>query len=429
MNAQTQIRSFESQVLWRRDPDTRFWQDVRVSSRTMRAGLAMLIRRFPPIRDLIDNAFRIDDRVRQIRVSAVRRRGYQTLAEPYTGYGTTSWVRVLARVQMVPPPSRRLRVFARRRKERALRGWRSFTRIAAGNVPTTVIIDGARHQVMADRGGVIDVNLPATLEPGWREVEFESFDGHVTVAPVFITADDQHVGLISDIDDTVMVTALPRPLLAAWNTFVLDEHARTPTPGMNVFYERTLRAIGYEAAPVIYLSTGPWNVAPTLARFLGRNLYPAGALLLTDWGPTPQRLFRSGTEHKIDNLERLASEFPHMKWLLVGDDGQHDEEIYGRFAEKHPENVLAVAIRQLSTSEAVLAGGRSLTPKWRKDPNVPWVYGPDGSALVARLRDEGLLGDEDVIESEIMAAFHDEIIDRNEYHATGGERGDLNPRG
>ena len=50
-----------------------------------------------------------------------------------------------------------------------------------------------------------------------------------------------------------------------------------------------------DAPPVFYLSTGAWNVAPTLTRFLSRNLYPPGALLLTDWGPTTDRWFRSGT--------------------------------------------------------------------------------------------------------------------------------------
>lgn len=403
-------------------------EDDTVLLRHIRDALTTAIMRFPPMRELVDNAFRVEDRVRHIRVASVRRRGYQTIAEPYTGYGTTRWVRVLARVQMVPPPARRLRVLPRRRsKERIVRGWRSFTRISAGNVPTTVIIDGTRHRVVADRGGVIDVNLPASLTPGWHEVQFESFDGHITVAPVFVIADDQQLGLVSDIDDTVMVTALPRPFLAAWNTFVLDEHARTPTPGMNVFYERTLQTIGYQSAPVIYLSTGPWNVAPTLARFLGRNLYPAGTLLLTDWGPTPERLFRSGTDHKVRNLERLAREFPHMKWLLVGDDGQHDEEIYGRFADVHPENVLAIAIRQLSTSESVLAGSLTLTPKWRSTSNVPWIYGPDGAALVSGLRKRGILPEHDANEDAIMDEYRDEIADRLQFLETDGESGNLHP--
>ena len=89
-----------------------------------------------------------------------------------------------------------------------------------------------------------------------------------------------------------MVTALPRPLLAAWHTFVVNEHARATTPGMPVLYERLVTR--QRDAPVIYLSTGAWNVAPTLTRFLSRNLYPAGCpaahRLGTDRGPlVPQR--------------------------------------------------------------------------------------------------------------------------------------------
>ncbi len=205
-------------------------------------------------------------------------------------------------------------------------------------------------------------------------------------AQVFIVDPASGFGILSDIDDTVMVTALPRPFLAAWNTFVLDEHARTPVAGMAVLYERLARA--HPRSPFIYLSTGAWNVAPTLKRFLGRNLYPPGALLLTDWGPTHDRWFRSGREHKHRNLERLAQEFPDLRWLLIGDDGQHDPEIYGEFERAHPDNVAAIAIRQLSPGEAVLAGGRSNA---REQAGAPWLTAPDGAGLSAQLAAIGIL--------------------------------------
>ncbi|MBD4424944.1 DUF2183 domain-containing protein, partial [Xanthomonas citri pv. citri] len=82
--------------------------------------------------------------------------------------------------------------------------------------------------------------------------------------------------------------------------------------------------------------------------FLGRNLYPLGALLLTSWGPTKDRWFRSGQEHKRVQLERLAEQFPDIQWILVGDDGQHDPEIYAEFAQRHPDRVKAIVIRQLT---------------------------------------------------------------------------------
>lgn len=384
---------------------------LRSSGGSRNRSVGAVIASLPIVRTIVHNAFRIEDMYYAWRVRRARRRDYRVVVEPYTGYGSTSWVRVLARVQMVPPQLRtehllkrlraKLRLPKRRSGSRPVRGWRAFTRINVANVAITVRIDGDEHRVMADRGGVIDINLVAALSPGWHTIEFVSPDAVVTEAPVFIVADDQRVGILSDIDDTVMVTALPRPLLAAWNTFVLDEHARTPTPGMNVFYERLVLSYGRDTAPFFYLSTGPWNVAPALARFLGRNLYPPGPLLLTDWGPTQGRLFRSGRDHKVQNLERLAVEFPNVKWILIGDDGQRDEEIYGRFARKHPENVLAVGIRLLSTGEAILAGGRSL-PGGRP-VSVPWFRAPDGAGLTEAFRSAGLLEqDSSISEGERM---------------------------
>lgn len=360
---------------------------------------------FEFVRKLAANAFRVEDGIKAWRLSGALKRGEICEVEAYTGYGTTEQVRVLGRVQMLPPAMRRagrrrflgvLPVGINRSRERSVRGWRSFVRVTVPYSKATVIIGDQRHEVRADRGGVIDAVLPSTLPAGWQTVTFESADGRLTNARVFITPSDQRVGIVSDIDDTVMVTSLPRPLLAAWNTFVLDEHARAAVPGMNVLYQRLETKFGDERTPVVYLSTGSWNVAPTLNRFLGRNMYPFGPLLLTDWGPTPQRLFRSGTEHKRQNLRRLREEFPQMKWLLIGDDGQHDEQIYGEFAAEFPESVLAIAIRQLSNTESVLAGGRATSGlKWRSRTNVPWAYAPNGAALVEELASMGILDHDD----------------------------------
>jgi phosphatidate phosphatase APP1 len=194
--------------------------------------------------------------------------------------------------------------------------------------------------------------------------------------------------VLSDVDDTVMVTALPRPFIAFWNSFVLDEHARIPVPGMAVLLDQLLRQ--HPGSPMVYLSTGAWNVAPTLWRFLGRHLFPAGSMLLTDWGPTHDRWFRSGRDHKLTNLRRLAAEFPNVKWLLIGDDGQHDESIYTQFMDEHPEAVAGVAIRRLLPAEAVMAGGRAGREPHSPD-TAPWVSAEDGAGLRDLLGEAGIL--------------------------------------
>lgn len=340
---------------------------------------------------VLHRAARIEDAFHEFRARRARKRGHLSTVVPYAGYGMPTWARVLGRVVLVPEPrpgSRAERKY--RKREESVRGWRSFISVPVNDVDVEVEIDGVTHLVHPDRGGVIDEVIPVDLAPGTHTLIMRAADSRGTSeATLFIVDPESRFGIISDIDDTVMVTALPRPLLAAWNTFVLDEHARVSTPGMPVLFQRL--ASQRPSTPVIYVSTGAWNVAATLTRFLSRNLFPSGALLLTDWGPTHDRLFRSGREHKRDSLARLAREFPQMRWLLVGDDGQHDEELYGEFASAHPQNVAAVAIRQLSTGEAVLAGGRSKAERHSSVSGVPWVYAPDGAALLEQLTALGLL--------------------------------------
>lgn len=329
---------------------------------------------------ILHRAARIEDAFHAFREKRARKRGSTPTVIPYAGYGGDGWIRVLCRVLLVAPakPSE-----PETTRYKNVRGWRSFTSVPIDDVEVIVSAGGEEFRVKANRGGVVDMRIGVDLPYGWNTIGLRTDDSVTVEAPIYVVDPAVRFGILSDIDDTVMVTALPRPFLAAWNTFVLDEHARRPVAGMAVLYERLIRS--NPGAPVIYLSTGAWNVAPTLTRFLSRNLYPSGALLLTDWGPTHDRWFRSGMDHKRENLRRLAAEFPDINWLLMGDDGQHDEQLYSEFLESFGGNVTAVCIRQLSASEAVLAGGRSSTDVAGSDRDVPWMYAPDGAGLAEQL--------------------------------------------
>jgi len=331
-------------------------------------------------------AARVSDSMRALAERRLRQRGWRTMIVPYAGYGAPGWARVICRVLLRPADPRPPR---RRTRYRKVRGWRSFTSLPAQGVPVTIVAGTNRVEAHTDRGGFVDLRVDADLPPGWARVRLESAGTAAVHAPIRVVDESVRFGVVSDVDDTVMVTALPRPMLAAWNTFVLDEHARASVPGMAVLYERLVT--GHPGAPVLYLSTGAWNVAPALSRFLSRHLFPPGPLLLTDWGPTTDSWFRSGTEHKRATLRRLAAEFPHIRWLLIGDDGQHDEKLYAEFAAAYPEHVAGVAIRRLSPTQSLLARGLPAPHGAPHRHEVTWLSAPDGAGLSTLLRQAGLL--------------------------------------
>jgi len=338
-------------------------------------------------------AYLIEDAFHRRSNALMRGRGWGTRTISHTGYGSQDFVRVLGRVLL----SRQPREPAVRQRESNLlglrdsageqRGWRAFITAGAMNVPVRVVVGDRTTHTSSDRSGYIDVVVREPgLEPGWHAVTIEPEGGKPVQAAVLIIDRDARFGLVSDIDDTVISTSLPRPLIAAWNTFVRQETTRHLVPGMAPMF-RTLIA-EHPGAPTFYLSTGAWNTAPTLTRFLKRHGYPAGPMLMTDWGPTNTGWFRSGQEHKTEALHRLAREFPGIRWILIGDDGQHDPKIYGDFARDRPEVVEAIAIRELSPTEQVLSHGipvsnEEFAPPMRR--TVPVCRAPDGYRLLRQL--------------------------------------------
>jgi phosphatidate phosphatase APP1 len=329
--------------------------------------------------------------------SVLRRRGWKTRVVAHTGYGTEEFARVLGRVLLTrrPEPGARedagASVAELRSAEDERRGWRAFITAPAMHVPVTITLGDQRLYSRSDRSGYVDVKVKGHgLPAGWHEATIEAQDAEPVQVAVMVVGSDQTFGLISDIDDTVISTSLPRPMIAAWNTFVKNENARHVVPGMATMYRQLLE--DHPGAPMVYVSTGAWNTAPTLTRFLRRHGYPAGPLLLTDWGPTNTGWFRSGQDHKRACLHRLANELPSVRWVLVGDDGQHDPKIYGDFAEQRPDRVAAIAIRELTPSEQVLSHGLPVSleefvpARDRHQREVPVCRAADGYGLLRLLR-------------------------------------------
>ncbi|MFE6968240.1 App1 family protein [Isoptericola sp. NPDC057653] len=321
----------------------------------------------------------LEDRWCAVAGAFLRRRGWVPRLLTYTGLGTPRDVRVLARVLLVPPS--RASGPLSPVDHAARRPLRSYLTMPAPGEPVRVVVGGADVVVETDRAGYVDAEVPLPddepLAPGRHDATLTAVrTGVAAAAPVVVVADTASFGVVSDIDDTAMITAVPRPLVAAWNTFFSRAGARRPVPGMAQLYRRI--AADRPDAPFVYLSNGAWNTAGTLSRFLDRHGFPPGPLLLTDWGPTQTGWFRSGPQHKGDSLDRLMTTFPDVRWLLVGDAGQLDEDVYVRASARWPGRVVAIAVRQV-------ARARVRPSRGRPEAGAPLVHGADGAQLADRL--------------------------------------------
>ncbi|MGA8048206.1 MAG: phosphatase domain-containing protein [Dermatophilaceae bacterium] len=350
----------------------------------------------------------IEDAIKSRIADELTERGWQHKIIAYTGYGSAGFLRVLGRVLFTRTPDETAAADVEatdeelRHADEETRGWRAFMTAPAAGVPVTVRFSDREVTTRTDRSGLVDLTIRGHgLLPGWHHVVLESPRAVSVEAPVNVIASAQRFGIISDIDDTILTTNLPRPLVAFWNTFVREEAERRPVPGMAEMYREFIREhevptsiereeMGAEV-PVIYVSTGAWNTAPHLMRFITHHGFPAGPLLLTDWGPTNSGWFRSGPAHKRAQLRRIARELPHIRWVLVGDTGQQDPILYREFAEHHPDLVRAIALREMGLGEKVVSHGpRALTAasaaSARGLPETPVVEAADGWELAVQLR-------------------------------------------
>ncbi len=220
--------------------------------------------------------------------------------------------------------------------------------------------------------------------------------GPASVGTVHAPDPSVDLALVSDIDDTVVDSGVAHGPVAVVQTVLLsDATARVPLAGAPELYRALAegRAGGPER-PVFYVSTSPWNLAELLEDFLDRHGFPRGPLSLTDWGPGRTGLLRIGAHaHKLGALRRIARDLPGPRFVLLGDSGQADPEIYASFAAEHPGRVAAVYVRRAGVETPARRARLDASAAQLAQAGVPLVVADDSAAFRAHARDAGFLGD------------------------------------
>jgi phosphatidate phosphatase APP1 len=169
-------------------------------------------------------------------------------------------------------------------------------------------------------------------------------------AQLLIPPTESAFGVISDLDDTVIKTGATSLLRMARTTFLSNARTRVPFPGVAAFYRALQKGAGESPFnPVFYVSSSPWNLHDLLTEFLTIQKIPIGPLMLRDWGVSAQESTPSGhAGHKLGAIRRILDLFPALPFILIGDSGQEDPEIYHRVVHDHRDRILAVYIRNVT---------------------------------------------------------------------------------
>lgn len=217
------------------------------------------------------------------------------------------------------------------------------------------------HKVkeVTDARGFVNFSLPVPKLPaGWHDAyavttPIEDGESAAGTGRVINPPARAPFAVISDIDDTILVSGLTEGLTALKQALLRDANTRSAVPGMASLYRGLARGVPSSTGsrlpepPFFYVSTGSWVFYEMLSQFIQLRAFPPGPMFLTDWGPTERYLRRSGAEHKRVAIRRLFESYPKQTFVLIGDSGQRDPLTYEEMAREFPGHVKLILIKQV----------------------------------------------------------------------------------
>ena len=203
--------------------------------------------------------------------------------------------------------------------------------------------------------------LPLSAEAVQQAFEAQpSHDGWLRYSAVLSEGDDRlfvgnvqfvgHEGIsvISDIDDTIKDSNVLDKKELIKNTFVRPFQ---PASGMAELYAAAAR----RGWTFHYVSASPWQLYRPLVDFTEKEGFPRGTFHLRLFrlqDGSIKTFFTSSQPHKKAAIAMLLKNWPRRRFVLVGDSGEHDPEVYGDIARHSPERIAAILIRNV-TGESI----------------------------------------------------------------------------
>ncbi|MCX7546686.1 DUF2183 domain-containing protein [Xanthomarina sp. F1114] len=209
-------------------------------------------------------------------------------------------------------------------------------------------------------------------------------------AEILIPAEDSEFGVISDIDDTILHTGVVSRLKwrVLFNTFFKGAFSRIPLEGAAQFYHLLHRGkSGKKANPIFYVGHSPWNMYRYLDYFLKKNNFPKGPILLRSMGSIFSKKSLDTKPQKQKEIVHIIKAYPHLNFILIGDGGEHDADIYMELAETYPNRILTIYLRSVNHEKKMLRI-KSLFENYK---TTPVLLVKSSEQAIAHAREKGFI--------------------------------------
>ena len=159
--------------------------------------------------------------------------------------------------------------------------------------------------------------------------------------------------IVSDIDDTVLISHSTQTFRKLKLMLLKNALTRLPFKGVTAFYKALERGENKTSFnPFFYVSSSEWNLYDLLENFFDHNSLPNGVFMLRKLEHSILKFWKSGQgnhEHKYEKIKFLLELYASQNFILIGDSGQKDPEIYNRLAHSYPGRIETIYIRRIGS--------------------------------------------------------------------------------
>jgi len=219
--------------------------------------------------------------------------------------------------------------------------------------PVYASISNGLYKTHTDDDGYFrfDLKLKRPLNSGYQSVKLNLKKNKLqTACQLLVVPNNLSTGIISDFDDTVIISDVTDKVKLLTNTFTKNYAQREVVEGVAAFYQKQLRQNAQaELAPLIFITGSPRQIQKDIQKFLNLHHFPSNIIITKKLNGDNRDPLLDQFSYKTNKIEEIFRLFPQVKFLLAGDDGEKDPEVYQYLQQKFPNRVSEVWIRQVST--------------------------------------------------------------------------------